>query len=137
MDRSHSPPGRPKKIGTIVYRVIILWLVIRVHKNCIQVLINAFYNVGTALYVFFILANTVPHVFTTAATQTTCSFTLDRTPAGSFTHTPSDSLEFEYKALAFSKQGLENHNHKLIITVADAERLGRRLFLSFDYAIYT
>ncbi|KAF8077620.1 hypothetical protein FPV67DRAFT_1462396 [Lyophyllum atratum] len=86
---------------------------------------------GTAIYVFFILANFVAPGITT---ETACNFTLDGQFAGSFQHTPSTSTEFQYNASVFTGENLANINHNLVIS---SSGLDRHVFMSFDYAIYT
>ncbi|KAG5653530.1 hypothetical protein H0H81_012471 [Sphagnurus paluster] len=87
---------------------------------------------GTAIYVFFILANFqgegVP-------TETFCNFTLDGRAAGSFSHKPTSSPDLEYNALVFSRTNLSNTNHQLVVSTSGIA--DRNIFLNFDYAIYT
>jgi hypothetical protein len=86
---------------------------------------------GTAIYAFFILANTVAPGITT---QTECNFTLDGQAAGNFFHAPSSSYAFIYNALAFSRSNLQNANHTLNISTSG---ISHDVFINFDYAIYT
>ena len=86
---------------------------------------------GTAIYVFFILSNTVAPGITT---QTECNFTLDGQAAGSFFHAPSSSVEFVYNALVFSRSNLQNTHHLLNISTSG---VNHNVFINFDYAIYT
>ncbi|KAH9914660.1 uncharacterized protein BXZ73DRAFT_54860, partial [Epithele typhae] len=84
---------------------------------------------GTAVYVFNVLANTVQYT----TTFTTLTFTLDGTEVGDFTHNPSTSTDFQYGVLTFSKTGLANEPHTLVITSGgDASSL-----VLFDYMVYT
>ncbi|KIK61852.1 hypothetical protein GYMLUDRAFT_165570 [Collybiopsis luxurians FD-317 M1] len=89
---------------------------------------------GTAIYVFFILANApAPGVTATTAAD----FLLDGFIAGSFTHSPNASallFQFNESALAFSKTGLENATHQMVITTAG---FGQDIYVNFDYALYT
>lgn len=85
---------------------------------------------GTAIYVYFILANTIADT----TTLTECNFTLDGLPAGSFTHTPTTSTKLQYNALVFSQTGLTNANHTFMISTAG---LDHEAFVNFDYAQYT
>ncbi|KAF8077613.1 hypothetical protein FPV67DRAFT_1775019 [Lyophyllum atratum] len=87
---------------------------------------------GTAIYVFFILANFVADGVTT---ETACNFTLDGRAAGSFNHVPSTSTALEYNALSFSQTSLKNVDHKLVISTSGIT--DRNIFVNFDYAIYT
>ncbi|KIK58834.1 hypothetical protein GYMLUDRAFT_245909 [Collybiopsis luxurians FD-317 M1] len=87
---------------------------------------------GTAVYVFFILANALaPGITATTA----ASFILDGFIAGSFTHSPDSSAPaFQFNALVFSETGLENISHQLVInTVGYSDDI----WVNFDYALYT
>lgn len=86
---------------------------------------------GTAIYIFFILANIVQQGL---PTETACNFTLDGQPAGGFTHVPTPTNEFLYNSLVFSQRNLPNVDHQLSISTSD---LDRRVWVNFDYAIYT
>ncbi|KIK61854.1 hypothetical protein GYMLUDRAFT_243025 [Collybiopsis luxurians FD-317 M1] len=89
---------------------------------------------GTAIYVFFILAN-APASGITAATA--ANFTLDGTTVGSFAHSPNSSapaFQFNQSALAFSKTGLKNATHQMVISTSG---LSQDIFVNFDYALYT
>ncbi|KAG6880238.1 hypothetical protein C0992_003004 [Termitomyces sp. T32_za158] len=86
---------------------------------------------GTAVYVYFILANSVNDGVTT---ETLCDFLLDGVNAGTFHHIPNSSHAYEFNALAFSKTNLPHNNHTLIISTSG---VNRHLFTSFDYANYT
>ncbi|KAF8219325.1 hypothetical protein L208DRAFT_1427093 [Tricholoma matsutake] len=85
----------------------------------------------TAIYVFFILPNTVGPGITT---QTECNFTLDGQAAGNFFHAPSSSIELIYNALVFSSSNLMNTQHTLHISTSGVDH---SVFINFDYAIYT
>jgi hypothetical protein len=87
--------------------------------------------IGTAIYVYFILPNTVAPGITT---QTECNFTLDGQAAGSFFHAPNASFEFIYNALVFSRSNLPNATHTLNISTSGVDH---DVFINFDYAIYT
>ena len=87
--------------------------------------------IGTAIYVFFILPNTVAPGITT---QTECNFTLDGQAAGNFFHSPSSSLDMIYNALVFSHTNLQNSDHVLNISTSGVDH---DVFINFDYAIYT
>ncbi|KAG6830930.1 hypothetical protein H0H92_013858 [Tricholoma furcatifolium] len=85
---------------------------------------------GTAVYVYFILANFVAPGVTT---DTWANFTLDDQFSGTFHHAPSNSTDFQFNSLVFSKEGLPNANHILIISTSGPNNS----FTSFDYANYT
>ncbi|KAF9037905.1 hypothetical protein BDP27DRAFT_1435522 [Rhodocollybia butyracea] len=94
----------------------------------------AFNFTGTAVYVFFILAN-IPASLATATTA--ANFTLDGALVGNFTHAPDLSLpdfQFNENALAFSTSGLENATHQMVISTSG---LDEHIFVNFDYALYT
>ncbi|KAH0583495.1 hypothetical protein H2248_009123 [Termitomyces sp. 'cryptogamus'] len=86
---------------------------------------------GTAIYVYFILANFVNDGVTT---ETLCDFLLDGVNVSRFHHDPTSSREYEFNALAFAKDNLTNNNHTLLISTSG---VNRHLFTSFDYANYT
>ncbi|KAF7298894.1 hypothetical protein MIND_00837400 [Mycena indigotica] len=85
---------------------------------------------GTAVYVFFILANFQDEGITTT---TKASFSVDGVQRGTFDHVPSDSFELQYDQLVFAETGLANTPHRLVVwTVADTD-----IYVNFDYALYT
>ncbi|KAG6849531.1 hypothetical protein H0H93_007687 [Arthromyces matolae] len=86
---------------------------------------------GTAVYVYFILANYVGGGITT---ETMCNFTLDGQYVSTFHHLPTQSTDYEFNALVFSQDGLSNGKHTLLISTSG---INRHLFTSFDYAQYT
>ncbi|KAF9469398.1 hypothetical protein BDZ94DRAFT_378833 [Collybia nuda] len=86
---------------------------------------------GTAIYIFFILADIVEQGL---QTETACNFTLDGQPAGFFSHTPAPNNEFLYNSLVFSQRDLPNIDHQFRISTSG---LNRRVWVNFDYAIYT
>ncbi|KAI0354713.1 hypothetical protein OH77DRAFT_1404809, partial [Trametes cingulata] len=85
---------------------------------------------GTAVYVYNVLANTVP--FTT--TYTNIVFTLDGTSAGSFVHVPTDSTDFQYDVPVFARDGLPNTDHTIVI---EATGDTNSSLVLFDYIVYT
>ncbi|KAI0640174.1 hypothetical protein C8Q77DRAFT_116628 [Trametes polyzona] len=85
---------------------------------------------GTAVYVYNVLANTVP--FTT--TFTSITFTLDGTNAGQFIHVPTDSTDFQYNVPVFVQTGLSNTDHTLVI---EANGDKNSSLVLFDYIVYT
>ncbi|THV03987.1 hypothetical protein K435DRAFT_714971 [Dendrothele bispora CBS 962.96] len=86
---------------------------------------------GTAVYIFFILANDQGPGITTL---TECNFTLDGVVVGHFVHQPTTSLDLEYNATVFSQTGLPNKDHAFQISTTGVED---SVFVNFDYAIYT
>jgi len=86
---------------------------------------------GTAIYVFFILANDQGEGITTT---TNCDFILDGRADGKFRHTPTTSPDLEYNALAYSNTALSNTAHNLTFETTGIER---DIYLNFDYAVYT
>ncbi|KAG6885300.1 hypothetical protein C0993_003461 [Termitomyces sp. T159_Od127] len=86
---------------------------------------------GTAVYVYFILANSVNDGVTT---ETLCDFLLDGKNVSTFHHIPTSSPNFDFNALAFNRTNLTNINHELKILTSG---VNRHLFTSFDYAEYT
>ncbi|KAE9396742.1 hypothetical protein BT96DRAFT_96058 [Gymnopus androsaceus JB14] len=90
---------------------------------------------GTAVYIFFILANNPSNPTITATTA--ADFTLDGSLAGTFNHSPNSSapaFQFNQSALAFSMTELENETHQMIISITDPVL---SLWVNFDYALYT
>ncbi|KAF5388974.1 hypothetical protein D9757_005067 [Collybiopsis confluens] len=90
---------------------------------------------GTAIWIFFILAND-PNPGISASTSV--NFTLDGQLIDTFTHTPdtsaADAFYFNDSALAFSKTGMENLTHQMVISTSG---LNSDYYLNFDYALYT
>lgn len=88
---------------------------------------------GVAVWVFFILANATEHG-SSIVNNTQCNFTLDGQHAGSF-HLPDMSTsKIQYNVTSFSRSGLANVTHQLVISTNDYPF---NAFVSFDYAIYT
>ncbi|KIK62903.1 hypothetical protein GYMLUDRAFT_164227 [Collybiopsis luxurians FD-317 M1] len=88
---------------------------------------------GTAIYIFFILANAPPPGFiaTTAA-----NFTLDGSIVGTFGHGPDPTApDFQFNALVFSAAGLENATHEMVISTSGLT--DEKIWVNFDYALYT
>ncbi len=88
---------------------------------------------GTAVYVYNVIPNTVTDANTDTGTNLT--FSIDGARVGTFTHTPSSSMEFDYNTPVHSSTDLNmNQEHTLVIqTVGD---ISPSLIL-FDYVIYT
>jgi hypothetical protein len=85
---------------------------------------------GTAVQVFGI----VPNLVLDATTIVNVTFNLDGTPGTPFFHAPDVTNNFLFNASVFSRQGLANVPHKLVITPTGGT--ASSLFL-FDYATYT
>ncbi|KAJ3929066.1 MAG: hypothetical protein NXY57DRAFT_900799 [Lentinula lateritia] len=91
---------------------------------------------GTAIYVYFILANNpAPGITATTA----ANFTLNGSLVGTFNHSPNTStsapdFQFNQSALAFSKAGLKNVTHQMVISTSG---LSEDVWVNFDYALYT
>ncbi|THV03989.1 hypothetical protein K435DRAFT_585998, partial [Dendrothele bispora CBS 962.96] len=85
---------------------------------------------GTAVYIFFILANNESSGTTT---KTECNFTLDGAVVGNYSHSPSSSPDLNYSVPVFSKTSLPNQDHTFQIGAAGLEY---EVFINFDYAIY-
>lgn len=86
---------------------------------------------GTAVYVFFILANDAGDGITTL---TEFNVTLDGSSAGRFLHNNTVGRELQYNAAVFSREGLANTQHTVVLRTASVPY---DVFLNFDYAVYT
>lgn len=87
---------------------------------------------GTAIYVFFILANNVAPGITTV---TECNFTVDGLPRGNFVHQPDmTNFNLQYNQMVFSITDLLNIDHTLLIATSGVDH---NVFINFDYANYT
>ena len=88
-------------------------------------------STGTAIYVFFILAN---YQEDSVTTLTSANFTVDKEAPVLFTHASTQSLtSFQYNALVFSQTNLSNTLHTLKIATTGSANV----YINFDYAIYT
>jgi len=86
---------------------------------------------GSALYIFFIIANSVPN----ATTLTDVDFVLDQEIVGTYTHNPSTSTDYQYNVPVYTNDSLAFAEHNMIIQpVTDA---GGNVLILFDYLIYT
>ncbi|KIJ96144.1 hypothetical protein K443DRAFT_107695 [Laccaria amethystina LaAM-08-1] len=85
---------------------------------------------GVAVYAFFI---TSPVLTTTTTTQTHLNFTLDNALIGAYDFTPDASSTYTYNHSVFSKTGLSNGEHTLVMTTGGTTAA----LLLFDYVIYT
>jgi hypothetical protein len=83
---------------------------------------------GTAIWIFGIVPNTIQD----ATTIINVSFALDEATPQSYFHSPDTPGTYLYDVLVYSKQGLENVEHKLLRTPTTGT--SNSLFL-FDYAI--
>uniref|UniRef100_A0A8H7Y1U1 Uncharacterized protein n=1 Tax=Psilocybe cubensis TaxID=181762 RepID=A0A8H7Y1U1_PSICU len=87
---------------------------------------------GTAIYVFFILAN---NMGTGIITQTVANFTLDGGQPQLFTHQPDpNTKDLNYGQLVFSLTNLTNSEHTLVISASEVHI---NSYINFDYAVYT
>jgi hypothetical protein len=62
------------------------------------------------------------------------TFTLDGHLAGNYTHTPTNSTEYQYNVPVYTETSLENVQHTLKV---EAQAGTGGSYLAFDYAIYT
>jgi hypothetical protein len=98
-------------------------------------------HVGTAIYAFCIIANTIA----TTSTTTRLFFTIDGQPSlrPPFEHKPDDSNEFIYNVPVYSNTTLEDGDHQLIISLFGApdtnelDEFKAHSLILFDYAVYT
>ncbi|RDX46758.1 hypothetical protein OH76DRAFT_816353 [Lentinus brumalis] len=85
---------------------------------------------GTAVYVYNVLANTVP--WTT--TYTSLTFSLDGEQVGTYVHVPTSDTAFEYDVPVYTNGDLANKQHTLII---EATGSTNNSLVLFDYIVYT
>ena len=85
---------------------------------------------GTAVYVYNVLANSVPF----ADTLTNLTFILDGATVGTFVHPPTTSTLPEYNVLVFMDQSLKNIEHELVIQATGSTKAALTLF---DRVVYT
>lgn len=86
---------------------------------------------GTAVYVYGIVANTVP--FTSTITNLT--FQLDGKDVGTYLHTPTTSTDFQYHTLLYSNPNIPNGDHT--IACGTNGHTADNFLILFDYIIYT
>lgn len=68
-------------------------------------------------------------------TYTNTTFQLDGVAVGTYTHVPDSSAsKYEYNVTAFSKTGLSNEHHTLVMTAVQGSKPS---LLIFDWAMYT
>ncbi|KAF8552919.1 hypothetical protein OG21DRAFT_1498083 [Imleria badia] len=85
---------------------------------------------GSALYIFFILANTVPQ----AETLTDMIFYLDEIAVGTFVHAPSSSTDYQYNVPVYVNESLVSGEHTMMIEPVNS---GNPVLMLFDYLVYT
>ncbi|KZT64252.1 hypothetical protein DAEQUDRAFT_760036 [Daedalea quercina L-15889] len=85
---------------------------------------------GTALWVYGVVPNYVPY----ATTFVNISFELDGKVAGTYTHAPSDNVDYEYNVTLYSNTALANVQHTLVMT---PQREPNASYMAFDWAKYT
>lgn len=91
-----------------------------------------FLRIGTAIYVFFVLANNEGDGITTL---TTANFSVDGGTPTLFQHAPDlTTTTIQYNQLVFSQTNLPNASHTLDITTSG---VNENVYVNFDYAIYT
>ncbi|KAL5512944.1 hypothetical protein ACEPAH_3342 [Sanghuangporus vaninii] len=71
-----------------------------------------------------------------ASVDTSLTFTLDGSQAGTYTHSSSGSSDFLYNQRVFSSSGLSNGDHTLVVS-AGATSDGGSTAVLFDYFVYT
>lgn len=87
---------------------------------------------GTAIWVYGIMLNSMPPPI---VTFTNISFALDGAAAGTFVHAPDPETELpEYNVTIYSKTGLQNGEHMLVMTMIQDPDPS---ILLFDWAMYT
>lgn len=85
---------------------------------------------GTAVYTYFICANTLDD----ATTLTNLTFALDGGQVGTFVHVPEATSDYEYNVLGYAGTNLSNGRHQLLIqTTGDVNNS----LVLFDYLIYS
>ncbi|TFK89882.1 hypothetical protein K466DRAFT_7232 [Polyporus arcularius HHB13444] len=85
---------------------------------------------GTAVYVYNVLANTVP--WTT--TYTSLNFLLDGEQVGTYVHVPTSDTAFEYDVPVYTNSNLAKKQHTLVI---EATGNTNASLVLFDYIVYT
>lgn len=86
---------------------------------------------GSALYIFFILANNVTY----ATTFTDIEFVLDNgAVASTYTHTPGTATDYQYNVPVYANDSLGSGQHNMMIQPVNS---GNNVLILFDYLIYT
>ncbi|KAJ3512485.1 hypothetical protein NLJ89_g3492 [Agrocybe chaxingu] len=87
---------------------------------------------GTAIYVFFILANNAGDGITTL---TMANFTMDSDAPVAFQHAPDlTTTDIQFNSLVYSRTDMINAQHRLVISTSG---VNTNVYVNFDYAIYT
>ena len=86
---------------------------------------------GTAVYVYFIIANTV--VDPGVDTSTYMNFIVDNEPVGSYSHEPAANTRFRYDVLVYYNDTLPAEQHLLRMEAAETNTS----LILFDYLAYT
>ena len=92
-------------------------------------IVIAFNFTGSAIYIYHILANTVPQT----ATLTNLEFYIDGGVVGNFTHEPDIKSDILYDIPVYTNVSIPNGSHAVEIRPAQ----GKKSLLLFDYAAYT
>lgn len=86
---------------------------------------------GQAIYVYFILANTIGPQITS---DTHLNFILDGEAVGQFDHTASTSTDYLFNQTVYANDSIPDGNHTLSISSSGNTPAS---LLLFDYAVYT
>ena len=88
-------------------------------------------QLGTAIWVYCILANFEKRGITT---YTNASFELDGSPEDTYSHDPDGPTDdFKYNVTVYSKTGLSDAEHTLVMTAGQGTNAS---LLLFDWALY-
>ncbi|KAG9308415.1 hypothetical protein JVU11DRAFT_11903 [Chiua virens] len=87
--------------------------------------------IGSALYIFFILANSVPD----ATTLTDLDFYMDDIPVGTYVHSPTTSTDYQYNVPVYVNKSVTPGKHTIMIEPVNSP--GDSVLMLFDYLIYT
>ncbi|KAH0832372.1 hypothetical protein J3R83DRAFT_13401, partial [Lanmaoa asiatica] len=86
---------------------------------------------GTALYIFFIIAN----IQIGTSTLTNIEFVLDGVVVSQYTHIPSSTIsDYQYNVPVYVNEALTNGEHTMMIQPAS---LQNNMLMLFDYLIYS
>jgi hypothetical protein len=86
---------------------------------------------GPEIRVYFILANMPDPSSNTNLTE--CTFKVDGSTVGKYSHKSDGTGKFEYNVLAFAGFSFSNSQHILIIEIIG----DHGALMAFDYAVYT
>lgn len=92
-----------------------------------------FIALGTAIWIYFILAN---NDHGTSA-FTTSNFTMDGLLVKTFTHNPESSTTPLFDQLVFSQTGMPSASHQLVISADIPMDANAGSWINFDRAVYT